>query len=455
MMVFGHNVQYVILCGSQEKYWLETDRITQQRYIQLVQRPYQSIYTELTGELMPATLEQAKSGYALNVKQQGIHYMDANASCESAQHNPKTMIAKGSAPNWQSALTGSELLVVTGQEQRQYTVNAGYLQSGLRQWTNLDAGLSLQLESAECIDTNAHTYTDQHAMLTIKNDTLRGCARLRRPQIGESLQGYFNGVLYPNNAQLDLTLESDYRATIRRTSKDGEALTQSGYWYPSGTNQFNLILTSVTTQPSTLPQQQTFVWDGEQLTRTFPENTPDLRLLRMNAPAQVTQTAPVRSRREFSPQTLRASSQFNPDVEQTLLRYFTLHRTDPAGTRYLWWRFDLNGDGQDEILTLMNWCRGQACTLLVFEPSDSGYRYVSRTTQVPSPLYISRQQHHGWQDLLVYVDGVTGHYVSLPFDGVSYPLQPYKMRIQSEPLPLSGISLSADLKPGWGRPLRR
>lgn len=93
-------------------------------------------------------------------------------------------------------------------------------------------------------------------------------------------------------------------------------------------------------------------------------------------------------------------------------------------------RTDLDGDGVDELLLLLDdpgWCGSDGCTLLVFHNGgDDGYRLVTQTSVTHAPIAVGRQRHNGWNDLLVGVGGTgtQGGTVALQFNGESYPGNP-------------------------------
>lgn len=91
---------------------------------------------------------------------------------------------------------------------------------------------------------------------------------------------------------------------------------------------------------------------------------------------------------------------------------------------------DLNGDGIEEAVALMNgktdWAGTGGSTLFVFEGTADGYRFVSRSTLTRKPIYVRDTIHHGWRDLIVYGSGGGGNngFRLLVFDGATYPLNP-------------------------------
>jgi len=83
---------------------------------------------------------------------------------------------------------------------------------------------------------------------------------------------------------------------------------------------------------------------------------------------------------------------------------------------------DLNSDGRAKALVLFtgqDWCSPQGCTLVVFQPSDVGYRPISQTIGVKPPVSVGPGSNAGWRDLIVRTGA--NKVVLLQFTGGGYP----------------------------------
>ena len=83
---------------------------------------------------------------------------------------------------------------------------------------------------------------------------------------------------------------------------------------------------------------------------------------------------------------------------------------------------DLNSDGRAKALVLFtgqDWCSPQGCTLVVFEPGEVGFRPISQTIGVKSPIAAGPSSNAGWRDLIVKTGG--SKIVRLQFTGGGYP----------------------------------
>jgi hypothetical protein len=112
-------------------------------------------------------------------------------------------------------------------------------------------------------------------------------------------------------------------------------------------------------------------------------------------------------------------------LRSVLTHYRVNRRLNPAGP-FVHAGFDLNGDGRGEALVLLtgrDTCNKAGCRLVVFTRTDIGYRPVSTTYNVLSPVVVAKTATKGWRDLIVNVglaDGST-RAKRLVFTGTGYP----------------------------------
>lgn len=82
---------------------------------------------------------------------------------------------------------------------------------------------------------------------------------------------------------------------------------------------------------------------------------------------------------------------------------------------------DLNHDGSLEHLVLIQdryFCGSGGCTAVIF---DSSGKVIHRMTVTNTPILLTDNQHHGWQDFVVWSHG---HYRLIKYNGKSYPSNP-------------------------------
>ncbi|MGB0361386.1 MAG: hypothetical protein ACPGEF_08275 [Endozoicomonas sp.] len=82
---------------------------------------------------------------------------------------------------------------------------------------------------------------------------------------------------------------------------------------------------------------------------------------------------------------------------------------------------DLNGDGHQEVLVLMQgiwFCGTGGCSAFIFD--DQGNK-LSQMSMTDEPILLSAKKHDCWHDLYVWSDGAMR---IMAFDGKSYPDNP-------------------------------
>jgi hypothetical protein len=93
--------------------------------------------------------------------------------------------------------------------------------------------------------------------------------------------------------------------------------------------------------------------------------------------------------------------------------------------RYVLSRYDLNGDGRDEVFVYLLgsiFCGTGGCNLLLFTPGEAGYSLVSEFPISRTPIIISTSSTEGWRDIVKPESGGGAplSYVRYVFDGTQY-----------------------------------
>lgn len=120
-------------------------------------------------------------------------------------------------------------------------------------------------------------------------------------------------------------------------------------------------------------------------------------------------TPPILSR------TLAALQKIDPDIKPD---HYDIARTD------------LNADGREDVLALMNGQSGYrgtgGATLFVLKGTDDGFESLGKIMVVNEPIYARQSMSNGYRDLLVTVrrPGAEPGLAAPKFDGKSYPLSP-------------------------------
>jgi hypothetical protein len=160
-----------------------------------------------------------------------------------------------------------------------------------------------------------------------------------------------------------------------------------------------------------------------------------------------------------------AEARPDPSLEKAILQ--TMPDYNPAGAddqaRYYYNRVDLNGDGKPEAIVHLigsSICGTGGCNTLIFQPTSNGYRQVAEITLTRTPIIVSPHRTRGWNDLIMYVTGggiTRGYYVTLRFDGRTYPDNPTLLPKMRRGTPITGKAYigDEDMSPGTGIPLKQ
>lgn len=151
-------------------------------------------------------------------------------------------------------------------------------------------------------------------------------------------------------------------------------------------------------------------------------------------------------------QYVRAETSPDSKLEKAILQ--TLPDYKPASedeqVRYYYNRVDLNGDGKPEVIAHLvgqSICGTGGCDTLILQPKQDGYRLISTIGLTNTPIIVSPRRTRGWNDLLVYVVGggiQPGHYVTLRFNGRTYPDNPTVLPKMNAPSKITGKAYIAE-----------
>ena len=128
----------------------------------------------------------------------------------------------------------------------------------------------------------------------------------------------------------------------------------------------------------------------------------------------------------------RVPFETEPDarLETAILQASPDHTTaiveiDNRVARYLYSRFDLDGDGRDEVFVYLLgsvFCGSGGCTLMLFTDRDNGYSLVNTFPISRTPIIVSNVRTDGWANLVRPESGggASPSYVTHVFDGERY-----------------------------------
>ncbi|WP_413700086.1 hypothetical protein ACLKMH_22840 [Psychromonas sp. KJ10-10] len=226
-----------------------------------------------------------------------------------------------------------------------------------------------------------------------------------------------------NTSTTNLTLNTNYTVEYKQ-SINGKETIRTGFWKTNSPERVVVMLTQQ--QGNKIRQEIIFERTGLTLNAKeindnniiTPFTTP-LTFNKMNADASIEEEKVSRIDRQFNAQQINEALVLDSEIQKAVNDYFQIHRTDPKDTGFNAVKYDLNGDGIEEAIVMLDWCSNKnGCEMLIFEGQEEGYRFSSRVSRVHAPIIISHSQHYLWQSLLITKDN---QWSTLDFDGLSYP----------------------------------
>ncbi|KGK09831.1 membrane protein [Vibrio navarrensis] len=450
--VVGHETQYLTPCGSNQQYWLQLSAQQRQQVMSLNQTPYQTLYGEFIGHLESTTAEGFAAEYDARFVVEQINYVDATRQQQCDQAKRPTR-AFGNQPDWSLSFNRDNLTFTqAGTPTRVLDIERSQLSPRKRDY-QLSSGRLLLTENL-CRDAKNNALYGWKATLTQDKTIFNGCATTSNVDATASWSGLYTATSTQSAGfSVHLELKADHSAQTRYLYADQERpLLEHGYWQQLNPNQIQVVMTRH--QGQKLVTERIFTRTGSQLKAeqekvgsvVYPIAQGGLVLY----PAKVSSNIAVEPDTEQpvalpSSGDINASADYNAKVDSAVREYFRLHKTEPKNNQYRWLTYDLNGDGQPELLTQLDWCGSGGCTLLIFENHADQWRFNSRITLVRSPIYLGTQRSSGWQDLIFEVSGggaASGKH-RMQYNGLSYPLNP-SLAPEASAAQISGVKLFAD-----------
>jgi len=428
-IVLGHEVSSITPCGSQQQYWLDLPQDRFQQGLTLVRAPYEPLYGEVIGHLATTEGDGFASDYSARFVVDKINLLTAE-NPNRCDMPVKSTQAFGVEPSWSVRFADNQLILSTiGAEPQTFTINSSRIENDKRRY-QFDGG-QLELEQKSCVDGMSDSLYGWNSTFILNDKTYKGCATLANQDATQNwAQTYQAQATKGTPFSVTLRLNPDHTASTTYQYPSGDADTvERGFWQQLSPEQVQVIGTQLQGQP--LISERLYSRQGTQLS-TSQEKVGDVVYDIANGGLTLFQTKSVMNEMSqtqasnLNPSKVPSSDQFNPAVDKALREYFSDHKTNPTGTRYRWLTYDLNGDGQEELLAQLDWCGSGGCTLLVFENHQQKWRFNSRVTLVQTPINLGRNSNNDWQDLVLFVSGggaIPNQHI-LKYDGISYPLNP-------------------------------
>ncbi|MBW3698552.1 hypothetical protein EK599_23030 [Vibrio sp. T187] len=431
--VVGHETRTFTPCGSQQQFWLDMPSEITQQALQLSRKPYEPMYGEFIGYLAEPSQTGYNADYAARFIVKQVNLLTAENPNRCAQPVRSTR-AFGTEPFWSASFQKDQVeFSKMGEDKRLFSIEKSQTSSSERSYQFSDG--ELKLEQQACSDNMSDSLYGWQAHFTQGEAEYQGCATLANQDPTIEWSGlYFAQSTENVGFSVELSLNADHSATTTyRYQSEDLPTVEKGFWQQLNNDQIQVVMTRH--QQQYLVSERIFTRDGYQLTAdkekvgnvVYPIANGGLTLFKAkNDQANHSQREPTTHNVKLTAQQVASSDQFDQKVDDAIRHYFDIHQTSPDDTQYRWLTYDLNGDGNDELLAQLDWCGTGGCTLLIFENHQNQWRFNSRITQVKGSITLGNKQQHGWQDLLFNISGggaVPAQH-KLSYDGVSYPLNP-------------------------------
>lgn len=390
------------------------------------------VYIEFSGEInFP---ERITSSSSVVIRAERVQHMAlAKASLQCAKPlDTFNFKAKGETPSWRVNMHDNKLFFATKVSNQSYTLEQANFNSSETSYylkTNrLNAGnakgqkLTLDIIPGDCYMNNNKEYWGYNTKATSVHGIFTGCGEPGHLATYEPFDGYY--LSKSDQQEINLSLTADHKLELTQ-GKGKERVIKTGYWKSNTPNTLIVMLT----QEGNKMIREEIIFKRKELTLSSSEINKNNILTQFETPfifnkmdtkESSSDNAPMYINRQFTAQRISPENDMDIEVQQAVRQYFKIHRTDPKNTQFNSVRFDLNGDGKDEAIVMLDWCSNAGCEMLVFEAKDEGLRFSSRVSRVQAPITVSQSQYFSWQSLSTKEDDQTS--LRLDFDGLSYPL---------------------------------
>ena len=437
------------LCNNDTTFNLQTNK----QLLEQMQQRQGLAYIEFEGQLNQS--QQGDYQRAI-VKVEQLHFLSSQTSNSCQQPTqPYNFALIGSEPSWQGLANNNKFSFKIADIDSEWAIKKSIITKGISALVETENNTGEQLNIAftghGCTDDNQDFWQYQ-TKIQLKNKQISGCGKYPNQQYDEARWlGHYS---YSNsNVSIELTLTEHHNAILNYRYSNGLSITETGYWHLFGASGLKLVLTARAAEKINTVFH--FRRDGIRLLASqqwrnnhkYSFNGASLILDRMTSEVDVTTRVAAPAQRQLPPLKQASPSHTTPAINHAIVNYFQMHKTAIGERKYRYAEYDLNGDGQDDLLVLLDWCQAQRCLLLVFENTSRGYKFISRTTGVSTPIQISRHAQHSWQSLLLKQDQ---QWQQLDFNGISYPASS-RQSSQAKSHDVTGVELMSNtLGANWG-----
>lgn len=383
------------------------------------------VYIEFTGEIVFPENPNDKNDAIIRIDHL-YHMTHAQASLQCAKPiNTSSVKAEGENPYWRLNLDGESLLFATKVSNQVYQVNKTNLQTpqkiSLRSINKQDEPLNVVIEANDCYNVKGDQYWGYTAKIDFIFEKMQGCAEQGWPKLENDFTGYYLNKTLLKETNLILNADN----TVKYSEKaDDKTIIKSGFWKNNTPNEVIVMFTKMgkkNIREEVIFNRNGLTLDTQKINKYNIVSRFDSPLFfkKMNAKDGIENASVKTIERNFTPALIAPTAEVDLTIQEAVNRYFKIHRTDPQNNNFNSVKYDLNGDGIEEAIVLLDWCAKGNCEMLIFEGLENGYKFSSRVSQVSAPITIAKTQYFSWQSLIIEKDKQN---FRLDFDGISYPV---------------------------------
>lgn len=456
---FGEGKGYFKACTTDKQFEVEVSNSIANIYRKIATTPHTPVYIEFTGEITFAESTSHKAGAVMRIDK--VHHMAlAKASLQCAKPIDNFLFkASGDSPYWRINIDNGQLLFSTKASNEAYVVNKSNFRttqtSRIHTISKRGEKLELSIQPGHCYDPKNQQYWGYTTTVTSLWGKYYGCGEPGWPSIDLPATGYYQD---SNNK---LSLNPDYTAEFISTVNNKKTV-KSGFWKANTPHHVILMLTKQGRK--NIRQEIIFERSGnllhatqindKNIVRTISGGVLNLNIMSTQQEiVEVVEPEVLTIKRQFVAQDIAPTGQLDANIQKAVNDYFKIHRTDPKNTRFSAVKYDLNDDGIEDAIVLLDWCSDSSgCEMLIFEGRSKGnYRFSSRVSRVHAPLQVAKDQYYNWQSLLVKKGAA---WAELKYDGISYPIQTRNLEASNTQQAHTGIVLFSAGKPTQWFPVK-
>lgn len=439
-------------CADQQQYQIITKTALQDIYNKITNNTDMPVYIEFAGEINFPEKNTATSSVIVRLDR--INHMAlAKASLQCAKTlNTFRFKAKGDTPYWRINMHDNKFFFATKVSNQSYTLDNANIEltqiNQLKSSNQEGQKLTLKIQPGHCYMQGNKEYWGYITEAKTIYGNFTGCGEPGRLKNYQSFQGYYLSKSKQPGQDINLILNNNHTLQYTQNNDQNEVI-KTGFWKGNTPDTVVVMLTQQGKQA--IQEEMVFQRNGLSLSTTeinknniLTQFNDTLTFKKMDSKQNTLKSNKIQIKRQFSAQNINPTDQIDLEVQQALRQYFDIHRTDPKNTRFNSVRFDLNGDGQDEAIVLLDWCSNTGCEMIIFEAKDDHLVFSSRVSRVQAPITVAQSQKFSWQGLLVAKDT---QWLQLDFDGLSYPLKISEAKDIKQPIDSTGVVLFNKGKP--------